>query len=81
MLLDKSVNNYLLKFPYRYKIRKDCPEYKVMKQWCEVHLGNQYKDWFWWRHGMDMDVANIYIKDSRKNTFFVLRWGDNICNL
>lgn len=76
--IPKLVSEYLARFPYVYKIPKNCENYDDIKLWCEKTFNHEFKDWFWFPGGRYDDHCNLHIVHEKWNTLFVLRWGDKI---
>jgi len=74
----KLVSEYLARFPYVYRIPKDCDDYNDIKEWCDKNFDKEFRDWFWFPGGRYDDHSNLHIAKENFNTLFLLRWGDRI---
>jgi len=52
--------------------------YGSIREWCKEHMGTEFRDWFWFAGGPSDEHAMLRIKDSKKHTLFMLRWGADV---
>ena len=74
----QAVSEYLELFPHRVIIHKNMIHYGSIREWCKEHMGTEFRDWFWFAGGPSDDHAMLRIKDSKKHTLFMLRWGADV---
>lgn len=74
MTLGKDATVYLAEFTEVVALKgtwQKSPELRECYTWCEQNMGSKYKDWFWMND-------SIYFKNSKKASFFRLKWMDVI---
>lgn len=71
-------NEYIESFPHRVTIHKNLIHYGLIREWCKENMGTEFRDWFWFAGGPSDEHAMLHIKDSKKHTLFILRWGADV---
>ena len=73
----RVVREYLGHFSY-YKVQKDWAQKEQLYAWCQINLGQKYKDWFIHEGGKYDKWWTVNIRSPKHGTLFALRWNDII---
>jgi hypothetical protein len=76
---DDALFEYLAQFNYRITVKlghSHTAEFKEFNEWCELRLGNKYKDWFITSNSKG--VYTLFCRDSKWASFLALTHVDKL---